>query len=123
MLILMGPLTGRNSFMRWILGGSGYNSFARLSFMAYLIHLLVFKYFYSQMRQSVYITNKGVIFTLLAVIFITFVVSVPLSALFEAPFMQLEKLVLFPERPKKLLEKPDISMSSIDSIGKEKRIN
>lgn len=62
MMILMGPLTGRNKFMQWVLGGRGYNPWARISFMAYLIHLLVFQLYYSQMRQAVYITNKGVIF-------------------------------------------------------------
>ena len=123
MLILMGPLTGRNKFMQYVLGGSGYNPWARLSFMAYLTHLLVFRYFYGQIRQSTYITTKGTIFILLSVTFLTFVVSIPFSALFEAPFMQLEKLVLFPEKPKKQIKKTDESMSSIDSVGKENRVN
>mmetsp|Transcript_43559 Transcript_43559/g.51285 ORF Transcript_43559/g.51285 Transcript_43559/m.51285 type:complete len:307 (-) Transcript_43559:33-953(-) len=99
-LILMGPLTGRNKLMRFVLGSNGYSPWAKVSFMAYLIHLLVFKYFYSQTRQSVYITHKDVIFSLAAVLLLSLFISIPFSALFEAPFLQLEKLVIFPEKPK-----------------------
>ena len=122
MMILMGPLTGKNKFMRWILGGSGYNPWARVSFMAYLIHLLVFKLYYSQMRQAVYITNKSVIFIMCAVILITLAISVVFSALFEAPFLQMEKLVLFPERPRKQLQESMVSNNSNQKFGKN-RIN
>ena len=123
MMILMGPLTGRNKFMQWVLGGRGYNPWARISFMAYLIHLLVFQLYYSQMRQAVYITNKGVIFIMWAVILITLSISVVFSALFEAPFLQLEKLVLFPERPRKALKESEGSAHSMDSNKGKGKIN
>ena len=60
MLILAGPLTGRNRFLRWFLGSSGYNPWARVSFMVYLIHLLVFSLFYCQIRQSVSLDTKQI---------------------------------------------------------------
>ena len=33
--------------------------------------------------------------------FLSFMIAVPFSACFEAPFLQIEKLILFPERKKK----------------------
>ena len=61
-MILMGPLTGRHKLLRWALGGSGYTPWSRVSFMGYIIHVIVIKMFYAQMRQANYAMNKTIIF-------------------------------------------------------------
>jgi peptidoglycan/LPS O-acetylase OafA/YrhL len=99
MLILIGPLVGKNRALRWLLGSRGWEPWAKLSFMTYLIHILVFQWYYGQTKQSTYFSHKPVIWTFLAISFLTFLLSIGFSALFEAPFLQLERMVLFP--PKK----------------------
>ena len=56
--------------------------------------------------------------------FLSFMISVPFSACFEAPFLQIEKLILFPERKKKEakeIEKLDDSRQGL--IKDKERIN
>eukprot|EP00345_Euplotes_harpa_P000876 CAMPEP_0168327210 /NCGR_PEP_ID=MMETSP0213-20121227/5769_1 /TAXON_ID=151035 /ORGANISM="Euplotes harpa, Strain FSP1.4" /LENGTH=252 /DNA_ID=CAMNT_0008330085 /DNA_START=726 /DNA_END=1484 /DNA_ORIENTATION=+ len=129
MLILSGPLTGRSKLLKFILGSNGYSPWAKVSFMAYLIHLLVFAYYYDQIRESVYPDNKSIIITMAACMLLAFMISVPFSALFEAPFLQLERLVLFPVKPKKNKEESlymqkynkDIINSSLADTTYEKK--
>ena len=120
MLILIGPLTGRNQFLRWALGSSGYTPWSRITFVGYIIHLLVIKIFYAQMRQSTYPSDKTILFTNCALAFLIFMISIPFSALFESPFMQLKKLVLFPEKPKEDFDNSLDSKSSYVSDNKDK---
>ena len=65
-LIFAGPLTGKGRFIRYCFGSVEWNPWARLSFMVYLIHLLVFGLYYNQIRESVDLFNKQIIFIMLA---------------------------------------------------------
>ena len=59
-MILSGPLVGKNGFMRFILGSRGLVPWARLTFIIYMIHIPIYMWFYSQMRQSSYISYKPI---------------------------------------------------------------
>jgi peptidoglycan/LPS O-acetylase OafA/YrhL len=99
-LILAGPLTGKGSFLQVFLGSRFYAPWAKISFYAYLIHLFVFTFYYGQMRSSTYLSHISVMWVYVGVIFLTLTLAVFFSVLLEAPWMQLEKLVLFPPKKK-----------------------
>jgi hypothetical protein len=46
-LVLMGSMTGKHSLIRFFLAGEFWGPWAKLTFMAYIIHLVIFYYFYS----------------------------------------------------------------------------
>ena len=96
-MIVIGSLTGHNSFITFILGSKGYVPFARMTYMAYIVHLTIFEFYYNQQRQATYLHHKSVSWVIFAWIFVTFLISVPISMCFEMPFVQIEKLLMFPE--------------------------
>lgn len=104
-MIIAGPLVGKNSFMRFILGSRGWAPWAKLTFMIYMLHLIVYEWFYAQIRQSIYLSYKPIFYAYAATLVFTGLLSIPLSATLEAPFMHMEKLLLFPEKPKAAKEK------------------
>ena len=99
-MILMGPLTGKGRLLRAFLGNRGFDPWARISFMTYLIHLLIFGLLYFQTRQANYLDNKQILYKTAACMLLSFLFSIPLSAMLEAPFIQLEKKVFFPQKPR-----------------------
>ena len=123
--IFMGPLTGKGSLIRYVLGSQEWNPWAKLSFMVYLIHLLVFGLYYNQIRQSVELFNKQIVFAMFACMFVAYTIAIPLSALLEAPFMNIEKFLLFPssDRKPKLKEaiNDEFSENSLDDVKKKNR--
>lgn len=102
-MVIAGPLVGRNKFMKFVLGSRGWVPWARLTFMIYLIHLLIFQWFYGQMRQSVYLDYAPILASYGATVIMSCLLAIPLSAAFEAPFMNIEKYLIFPakKRPQK----------------------
>lgn len=52
------------------------------------------------MRSTTYLSHITVLWVYVGVIFLTLTLAVFFSVLFEAPWMQLEKLVLFPPKKK-----------------------
>lgn len=99
-LILAGPLAGRGRFLKVFLGSRFWAPWAKLSFYAYLIHMFVFSFYFGQMRTSLYLNHKTILFSYCGVILLTLLMAIPFSVFLEAPWMQLEKLVLFPPRRK-----------------------
>mmetsp|Transcript_12855 Transcript_12855/g.14704 ORF Transcript_12855/g.14704 Transcript_12855/m.14704 type:complete len:216 (+) Transcript_12855:950-1597(+) len=65
-MIMMGPLVGKSKFLRFVLGSKGYATWGKLTFMVYMIHLIILSWFYSQIRQGNYLAYKPVFFTLVA---------------------------------------------------------
>jgi len=101
-LFLMGPIVGKNYFLQIFLGSRFWAPWAKISFYSYLVHLFVFTWFFGQMRQSIYLDHKSILWSYFGVIVLSIFVATFLSVLFEAPWMQLEKLVLFPPRKKRV---------------------
>lgn len=101
-LILAGPLVGKGEFLQTLLGSRFWAPWAKVSFFAYMIHLLVFNFYFGQMRQSFYLQNKAVFWVFFGVMTVTMFISIALSMFLEVPLLQLERLVLFPPRKKKV---------------------
>lgn len=87
---------------------------ARSTYCAYMIHLVVFGYYYSSLEEGVYFTIHKVIINGLDVLVITYLLSLLISVVVEAPIIQLTKAYLFKEKgiegkkdSEKLLEKPN----------------
>ena len=59
----MGPLTGRSKLLKFVLGSRGYTAWSRVTFMAYIIHLIVISMYFAQMRIATYATNKSILIT------------------------------------------------------------
>ena len=100
-LFLASPMVGRNPFMRSVLGGKFWAPWAKLTFMAYLWHVLVIGFILVQLHTAYYFTKKTILFTYFTAVFLTYLVWIPLSLLIEAPIMQLERLVLLPPKTKR----------------------
>lgn len=99
-LILAGPLTGKGSFLQVFLGSRFWAPWAKLSFFAYMIHLFVFSFFFAQMRNSLYLNHKTILWSYFGVITLTLILAIPFSMFLEVPLMQLERLIIFPPRKK-----------------------
>mmetsp|Transcript_6946 Transcript_6946/g.7767 ORF Transcript_6946/g.7767 Transcript_6946/m.7767 type:complete len:626 (+) Transcript_6946:136-2013(+) len=111
-LILMGPIVGKGAFLQFFLGSRFWAPWAKIAFYCYLVHLFVFTWFFGQMRQSFFLNHKAIIWSYFGVIFLSLFVATFLSVLFEAPWMQLEKLVLFPPRKKKQEKVEEVEYNS-----------
>ena len=90
--------------MRFVLGSRGYAPWARLTFMIYLIHLNIIEWFFAQSRQALYLSYKPIFWNYASMLLVSCLLSIPLSAMFEAPFMNIEKLLIFPPKNKKKQE-------------------
>jgi peptidoglycan/LPS O-acetylase OafA/YrhL len=112
-LILTGPLVGKGSFLQVFLGSRFYAPWAKLSFYCYMIHLFIFTLFFGQARTAIYLSHVSVMWVYFSVIALTMMFSVPFSVLFEAPWMQLERLVLFPPKAKPAKEEKEY----VDKLG------
>jgi peptidoglycan/LPS O-acetylase OafA/YrhL len=110
-LILMGPLVGKGSLIQFLLGSRFYAPWAKISFYGYLVHLFVFTFYFGQMRSSLYLNHKTIMWAYFGVIFMSLVVATLMSVTFEAPLMQLEKLVLFPPKEKKEIKSKSLKIN------------
>lgn len=101
-------MTGRGGIYRFIFGGSVWAPWAKLTFMAYLVHGDVYSFYYFTAYQGYYVTKRVLFYMLFASTLTTYIVCVPLTAMLESPIMQLERLLIFPPkaRPAKA-EVPD----------------
>jgi hypothetical protein len=97
-LFLAGPMCGRSPFMRFVFGGSAWAPWAKLTFIAYLCHVLVIAFIYATTYQAYYMTKRTIFYAFMASLIITYIVTIPISLLIEAPLLQLERLVLFPQK-------------------------
>lgn len=99
-IIIAGPLVGKGSLTKKLFGAKFWAPFSKITFSAYLIHILVYSFFVSQSTELYYATHQRFFLNFFAYGITTILLAFPVSALFEAPWMQLEKLVMFPEREK-----------------------
>ena len=61
--------------------------------------MLVLLWFLNDTRQSIYYNSLNLWFEGIGVTIVTFMLSIPFSLMWEVPFMNIEKYILFP--PKK----------------------
>ena len=100
-LFLAGPMVGKSRFVRFVLGGSAWAPWAKITFMVYLIHIILIIWFYCQVRQALYMTTRVAVFYWFASFLLAYLVAIPIALLIESPVLQLEKLLLFATPPRK----------------------
>ena len=79
----------------------------RLTFQVYLLHIPIFHIYYGQIRQTLHMSHKYMVWNWAALTTVSFFVAIPVTVLFEAPFLQFSKLVLMPQKKKMEKEKFD----------------
>lgn len=98
----LAPLqVGRLSLVKGFLGNRAWAPWAKVTFVAYLIHLAVMGAIFATSKGGIYMTGPLNIFYSLASFLVTIVLAVPIALIIESPVLQLERLVLFPPPLKK----------------------
>ncbi|CAI2360759.1 unnamed protein product [Moneuplotes crassus] len=117
--IFLAPLfVGRLTLVKDVFGGKLLAPWAKVTFVAYLIHLNVLGFVFMQTKASLYFDGPSQIFYSLTAFFITILISVPISLVIESPILQIERLVLFPPRQKSdLKEAQNALLQKIDPIN------
>uniref|UniRef100_A0A7S3KW64 Acyltransferase 3 domain-containing protein n=1 Tax=Euplotes crassus TaxID=5936 RepID=A0A7S3KW64_EUPCR len=100
-LFLVGPIVGKSRFLRFVLGGSAWAPWAKITFIVYLIHTTLIIWFYCQVRQALYMTTRVAVFYWFACFLLSYLIAIPITLLIESPILQLEKLLLFATPPRK----------------------
>ena len=98
-IVLAPTYVGRLRFIKNLLGSNIFAVLGRLNYSAYLIHILVLLWFLNDTRQAIYYNSLNLWFMTIGVTIATFFFSIPFTLMWEAPFMNIEKYILFP--PKK----------------------
>mmetsp|Transcript_2053 Transcript_2053/g.1850 ORF Transcript_2053/g.1850 Transcript_2053/m.1850 type:complete len:149 (+) Transcript_2053:1591-2037(+) len=117
-LFLSGPLVGKSRLTRFILGGSFWAPWAKITFIVYLLHISVIVWFYAQARQAIFLTQRVAIFLFFSSLVLSFLVAIPVTLLIESPVTQLEKLLLFP--PKQRIDEVKKDMDILEQKIMEK---
>ncbi|GIZ02290.1 nose resistant to fluoxetine protein 6 [Caerostris extrusa] len=86
-------VTGHGGIVNYILSMEPFIPLSRLTFSAYLLHPLVQLYYISNYRSPMYPAHMIVVWLCLGHLCITYMASLILSMLVEAPFMSLEKII------------------------------
>jgi peptidoglycan/LPS O-acetylase OafA/YrhL len=99
-LIVAPTFVGRLRVIKNFLGAEFFAVLARLNYMVYMIHWLVLFWYLNGSRQAFYINWLNQWFTSIGAMIISFIFAVPFTLLWEVPFMNLEKYILFPAKMK-----------------------
>ena len=107
-LVLMPTFTGKLRGMLVFLGSDFWSPLSRLTFCVYLLHPLTFTWYYGTARKAVIIDPHILWINFFACTTITYIMAIPFSMLFEVPFMNIEKWLLFPpkKKPAALVHQP-----------------
>ncbi|CAI2359891.1 unnamed protein product [Moneuplotes crassus] len=98
----LAPLfVGKLSLVRGFLGSKLWAPWAKVTFTAYLLHVLALAWVFAQSKGSLVATGPLTVFYSFPAFFATMIVGVPVSLIIESPILQLEKNILFPQKPKK----------------------
>ncbi|KAK3766956.1 hypothetical protein RRG08_059825 [Elysia crispata] len=92
--VIFACATGYGGFVNTLLSWKGLVPLSRLTYCAYLVHILVLFYFFFSQRSFFYIGNTNVVFLFMATLGLVMLVAFVTSMAFEAPFMGLKKILL-----------------------------
>lgn len=96
--VIVACATGHGGPVNWMLSWKVWVPLARLSFMAYMIHILIIDCFSMSARTRIPFTNLYLVVYFLAFSVMTFGASLVMSLIIEAPTMRLEKLMFDKKR-------------------------
>ena len=77
-----------------MLGSELFTVISRVTYTVYMSHLMFIFYLLDSTYHQIYVSNINQLFIGFGIIFITYVVSIPVSLILEAPFINLEKVLL-----------------------------
>lgn len=106
LFVILPTLCNRFTLIKKLLSAEVFIVGARLTYSVYLIHIFLIYWLYSDTRQSFYNTNLYLTFVAIGTVLITFLFAIPFTLIAEAPYMSLEKYILFPA-PRKLAKSND----------------
>ena len=70
----------------------------RLGFQVYLIHVPLYHMYFGQIRQALYLGHIYLVWNWIALVTVSFLVAIPVTVVFESPFLQFSKLVLMSQK-------------------------
>ena len=127
MLIVFPVLVGRGRSLFAIIGAPFFAPLGRITYGAYLVHLLLFFYLVGIQQQVQYYTLHMVILWTLRIILLSYILSLLLSLIVEAPIAKLEStirgyktLTHSTKYPKKVEE--EIEIAYMKAKGKDEEI-
>jgi peptidoglycan/LPS O-acetylase OafA/YrhL len=120
-LILAGSMVGKHRFIRFFIAGEIWAPWAKLTFTAYIIHPLIYFKYYGDQRIAFPFQPTYLHWIYMAVLVITYIMSIPVSLLCEAPFLHLEKFFIFKEREQPQSKTSENLMSNEESKESEER--
>ncbi|XP_067685689.1 O-acyltransferase like protein-like [Haliotis asinina] len=85
---------GKGGIVDWMLSWDWWQPLSRLTYGAYLVHLVLMITETLSMRSLIYYTQGYVVYRFFGFVCMSFIVSFMMAILVEAPLLQLEKLVL-----------------------------
>ena len=97
-LTFAGSMTGQHTLIRYLFGGEFWGALARLNFVAYILHLAILTVFYGNQHISGTFEHTPILFIFFSITLITYLISVPFSTIFEAPFIQIERFFLLKQK-------------------------
>ena len=97
-LVLLPTFTGKLRGISAFLGSTFWTPLARLTFSTYLIHIPVMYWNLGSQRTAHYVQTANLWFLTFSCATASYILAIPFSMLFEVPFMNLEKFILFPTK-------------------------
>ena len=89
------------------MGSDFFQPLSKVSFALYVIHPFVIRYIYYNFRHAIYFEMSFLFLYASSFIFVTYILSFFVTAIFETPFMHLRKLL--DNRQVKTLSKVDVT--------------
>lgn len=99
-LILSPMLVNRLSMIKFILRSDLFTIMARLTYTVYLIHVVIMCCVLFDTRQSYYVDQLNGWWFGFGSFLLSYLIAIPVCLLCEVPFMNIEKYILFPTKPK-----------------------
>ena len=91
---------GRLRIVKGLLGNEVMAVLARLNYMVYMNHCLILIWLISDLRQASYVNYLNQWYFSIGAMVFSFLFAIPMTLMFEVPFMNIEKNVLFPASKK-----------------------
>jgi len=118
-MIIVPTFVGRHRLIRNILASEPFVVLARLSYMVYVIHGLVIQWLTLDTRQAFYVNSLNLWFISIGAIVVSFLFAIAGTLLFEAPFMNIEKYLLFPQKNNSEQRIPAINNSQFNTFRRK----
>jgi peptidoglycan/LPS O-acetylase OafA/YrhL len=99
-LVILPTILDRLRFIKYFLSNEPFAVLARLNYMVYMVHIPVIFWNIGDQRSSLYLNELNLWFFGIGTTVLSFFFAIPFTLLFEAPFLNIEKYILFPA-PKK----------------------